>query len=79
MAEGARYASKRDWRKAAKTYRAAIALKPDEALAYFNLGGALSNSGHRVDSSRAVPRGGSSKTRRSVATLSRRRLGLNRG
>ena len=29
--------------------REAIALRPDEPVAYFNLGAALSNSGHRVE------------------------------
>ena len=49
MAEGARYASKEDWRKAGRTYRQAIALEPDVPVAYYNLGIALSNSGHNVE------------------------------
>ena len=49
LAEAARYASRQDWRKAAKSLREAIALRPDEPVAYFNLGAALSNSGHRVE------------------------------
>ena len=49
MAEGARYASKSDWRKAAKADREAIALRPDKPCAYFNLGAALVNSGHYVE------------------------------
>ena len=49
MAEGARYASKPDLRKAGKVYREAIALRPDRPVAYYNLGAALINSGHRVE------------------------------
>jgi tetratricopeptide (TPR) repeat protein len=45
-----RYASKQDWRKAAKAYREAIALRPDEPGAYYNLGArALCNPGHLVE------------------------------
>jgi len=49
MAEGARYISKEDTRRAARTYREAIALRPDKPLAYFNLGAALCNSGHYAE------------------------------
>ena len=49
MAEGLRYASKEDWRKAARSFREAIALKPDDPTAYLNLGSMLSNSGHSVE------------------------------
>ena len=49
LSEGARHASKDDWRKAARTYREAIALKPEEPEAYANLGAALKNSGHDVE------------------------------
>ena len=49
IAEGLRYESKEDWRRAAKTYRKAIVLSPDEPDAYFNLGAALGNSGHQVE------------------------------
>ena len=49
LAEGARYGSKEDWRRAAKAYREAIALKPDTPVAYFNLGAALNNSGHYAE------------------------------
>ena len=49
LAEGARYCSKDDWRRAARTSREATALKPDEPEAYFNLGAALNNSGHYVE------------------------------
>lgn len=44
LAEGARQRSK-DWRKAAASYREAIALRPDLVEAYFNLGNVLSNAG----------------------------------
>ena len=49
MAEGIRYSSKEDWRKAARTYRKAIALRPDKPTAYANLGNVLGNSGHYVE------------------------------
>ena len=49
VAEGARYGSKQDWRKSGKSLRAAIALRPDEPGAYFNLGVVLANSGHIVE------------------------------
>jgi len=49
LAKGMRYAAKQDWRKAGKALREAIALRPDEPLAYQNLGAALANSGHYVE------------------------------
>ena len=49
LAGGVRYASKEDYRRAGKAFREAIALRPDEAVAYFNLGNALSASGHKVE------------------------------
>ena len=49
VADGLRYAAKDDWRRAARAYREAIALRPDEPTAYFNLGAALNNSGHIVE------------------------------
>eukprot|EP00964_Phaeocystis_antarctica_P081896 scaffold51279_cov58-Phaeocystis_antarctica.AAC.1 len=49
LAEGGRYLSKEDTRRAARTYREAIALRPDRPQAYYNLGAALSNSGHDVE------------------------------
>jgi tetratricopeptide (TPR) repeat protein len=49
MAEGARYASKQDWRRAARAYREAIALRPDRPEAYHGLGAALANSEHHVE------------------------------
>ena len=49
LAEGTRHMSKQDYRRAAKANREAIALRPDEACGYFNLGNALAYSGHRVE------------------------------
>ena len=49
VAKGLRYDSKQDWRRAVKAYRDAIALRLDEPTAYYNLGAALSNSGHFVE------------------------------
>ena len=49
VAEGARYASKEDWRRVARAFREAIALRPDMPVAYVNLGAALHNSGHDVE------------------------------
>ena len=49
MADGMRYGSKEDFRREAKAYREAIALKPDEPGAYLNLGAALTSSGHYVE------------------------------
>jgi len=49
LAEGARYASLKDWRRAARAYREAIALRPDDPTAYYNLGAALNNSEHQVE------------------------------
>ena len=49
LAEGARYFSKQDLRKAARAYRAAIALRPDRPEAYYDLGAALANLGHHVE------------------------------
>ena len=49
VAKGIRYGSKEDYRKAGKAYREAIALRPDEPDAYYNLAGALANSGHVVE------------------------------
>jgi len=49
VAEGARYLAKLDTRRAARTCREAIALRPDRPVAYFNLGAALGNSGHHVE------------------------------
>ena len=49
VAEGLRYASKQDWRRADRAYREAIALRPDGPVAYFNLGAMLSDSGHYVE------------------------------
>ena len=49
LAEGARYHSNDDWRRAGKAYREAIALRPDEPAAYYNLGAALAYSAHYVE------------------------------
>eukprot|EP00964_Phaeocystis_antarctica_P066517 scaffold40212_cov60-Phaeocystis_antarctica.AAC.1 len=49
LAKGARYQSQQDTRRAARAFREAIALRSDEPLAYYNLGAALNNSGHRVE------------------------------
>jgi tetratricopeptide (TPR) repeat protein len=49
MAEGARYISKEDTRRAARTYREAIALRPDRPETYYNLGAALANSEHHAE------------------------------
>ena len=49
MAEGARYASKEDWRRAARKCREAIALRPNVPEAYMNLAGVLFTSGHQVE------------------------------
>jgi len=65
LAEGARYGSKEDWRRAAKAYREAIALKPDEPGAYSNLGIVLTTSGHFVE---AAQRFLEAKERRQVGS-----------
>jgi tetratricopeptide (TPR) repeat protein len=49
VAEGARYLSKEDTRRAARAFREAIALRPDQPAAYFNLGAAFANSEHIVE------------------------------
>eukprot|EP00964_Phaeocystis_antarctica_P115521 scaffold79465_cov57-Phaeocystis_antarctica.AAC.4 len=49
LAEGIRYGSQQDTRRAARAFREAIALRPDRPMAYFNLGSALNNSGHYVE------------------------------
>ena len=49
VADGVRYQSKGDSRRAGKAYREAIALRPDEPTVYLNLGGVLANSGHKVE------------------------------
>ena len=49
LAEGSWCASQEDWRRAARSCREAIALRPDEPAAYYNLGAALTNSGHFVE------------------------------
>ena len=49
LAEGLRHASQQDTRRAARAFREAIALRPDEPEAYLSLGAMLSSSGHRVE------------------------------
>ena len=49
LAEGVRYGSKEDWRKSARVFREAIALRPDEPEAYLNLAVTLDASGHKVE------------------------------
>jgi tetratricopeptide (TPR) repeat protein len=49
LADGVRYGSQEDTRRAARAFREAIALRPDEPVAYHNLGAALNNSGHIVE------------------------------
>jgi tetratricopeptide (TPR) repeat protein len=49
LAEGARYGSKQNYRRAARAFREAIALRPENPTAYYNLGAALGNSGHYVE------------------------------
>ena len=52
LAEGARYGSDQNTRKAGKAYREAIALRPNRYEAYYYLGAALACiSGHRVEAS----------------------------
>jgi tetratricopeptide (TPR) repeat protein len=54
LAEGIRYGSQQDWRRAARTFREAIALRPDKPVAYFNLGAALADSGHFVEAAQRL-------------------------
>eukprot|EP00964_Phaeocystis_antarctica_P018094 scaffold10037_cov59-Phaeocystis_antarctica.AAC.3 len=49
VAEGIRYGSEKHFRRAARAFREAIALKPDHPAAYHNLGAALTYSGHNVE------------------------------
>ena len=54
LAEGARYISQHDTRRAARAYREAIALRPDGPATYYNLGVALNNSGHYVEAAQRL-------------------------
>ena len=65
LAEGTRFLSKQDWRRAAKANREAIALRPDDPSAYYNLGGVPSISGHKVE---AAQRFLDAKERREVGS-----------
>ena len=49
LAEGGQCAANRDYRRAARALREAIALRPDQPFAYFNLGTALYSSAHYVE------------------------------
>eukprot|EP00964_Phaeocystis_antarctica_P041701 scaffold23862_cov45-Phaeocystis_antarctica.AAC.1 len=49
LAEGLRYESHQDWRRAGRAYREAIALRPDKPVAYYNLGNVLDRSEHLVE------------------------------
>ena len=49
IADGMRYGSQKDLRRAARAFREAIALRPDNPAAYYNLGAALGNSAHYVE------------------------------
>eukprot|EP00964_Phaeocystis_antarctica_P156304 scaffold125893_cov36-Phaeocystis_antarctica.AAC.1 len=49
LAEGTQYKSQQDWRRAARAYREAIVLRPNRPAAYYNLGNALSASGHDME------------------------------
>ena len=54
LAEGVRYGSQQDTRRAARAFREAIALRPDRPAAYFNLGIALSQSAHHVEATQRL-------------------------
>jgi len=54
LAEGARYMSQKDTRRAARAFREAIALRPDRPEAYFDLGAALNSSGHCVEAAQRL-------------------------
>jgi tetratricopeptide (TPR) repeat protein len=54
IADGLRYLSQRDTRRAARACREAIALRPDKPAAYFNLGAALGSSGHHVEAAQRL-------------------------
>ena len=49
LAEGARHGGNDDNRRAAMSYREAIALRPNKPEAYLTLGGVLASSGHQVE------------------------------
>ena len=49
LAEGARHGDNDDCRRAAMSYREAIALRPNKPEAYLTLGGVLASSGHQVE------------------------------
>jgi tetratricopeptide (TPR) repeat protein len=49
QAVGVGHVSRRDWGRAAKVYRKAIAVRPDKGEAYITLGGVLYDSAHYVE------------------------------
>ena len=49
LAEGAHHGDNDDCRRAAMSYREAIALRPNKPEAYLTLGGVLASSGHQVE------------------------------
>jgi tetratricopeptide (TPR) repeat protein len=49
LAEGARHKDNHDCRRAAMSYREAIAVRPNKPEAYLSLGGVLADSGHQVE------------------------------
>tara|TARA_B100000795_G_scaffold169175_1_gene127506 strand:+ start:388 stop:1476 length:1089 start_codon:yes stop_codon:yes gene_type:complete len=49
QAVGVGHVSRRDWGRAAKVYRKAIAVRPDKGEAYITLGGVLFDSAHFVE------------------------------
>ena len=53
LAEGLRYESKQDYRRAATAYRVAIALEPYRPAPYFNLANALNASGHQEEAAQS--------------------------
>eukprot|EP00964_Phaeocystis_antarctica_P111575 scaffold75924_cov63-Phaeocystis_antarctica.AAC.3 len=57
LAEGARYASQQDARRAARAFREAIALRPDKPTAYLNLGAALFISAMHVEAAQRYLQG----------------------
>eukprot|EP00964_Phaeocystis_antarctica_P009626 scaffold5239_cov66-Phaeocystis_antarctica.AAC.1 len=54
VAEGARYLSKEDTRRAARAFREAIALRPDRPEAYASLGVSLNNSAHYAEAAQRL-------------------------
>merc|ERR1719491_766091 len=55
LAEGTQYLSEEDWRRAARAFRQAIALRPDDPFAYYNLGVVLLASGQNAKAAKCYP------------------------